>query len=59
MYAVQKTKKLVNKKKKNLVPEKKKLVPGKKIVQFRKKKHSTPEIPAWSPTAVLIGPNGA
>ena len=26
---------------------------------FNKKKHSTPEIPAWSPTAVLIGPNGA
>ena len=26
---------------------------------FTKKKHSTPEIPAWSPTAVLIGPNGA
>ena len=25
----------------------------------KKKKHSTPEIPAWSPTAVLIGPNGA
>ena len=24
-----------------------------------KKKHSTPEIPAWSPTAVLIGPKGA
>ena len=40
--------------------KKKKLVPEKKnFVQFRKKKHSTPEIPAWSPTAVLIGPNGA
>ena len=24
-----------------------------------KKKHSTPKIPAWSPTAILIGPNGA
>ena len=28
-------------------------------VSPKKKKHSTPEIPAWSPTAVLIGPNGA
>ena len=27
--------------------------------QQQQKKHSTPEIPAWSPTAVLIGPNGA
>ena len=26
---------------------------------LRPKKHSTPKIPAWSPTAVLIGPNDA
>ena len=36
----------------------------KNFVQWKKicaneKKHSTPEIPAWSPTAVLIGPKGA
>ena len=29
------------------------------ICLTKKKEHSTPEIPAWSPTAVLIGPNGA
>ena len=63
MYADQKTNKLVKKKKllnlKKKKMLKKKIDPRKKIVQFRKKKHSTPEIPAWSPTAVLIGPNGA
>jgi len=50
MYAAQKTKKLVNQQK-NLF--------NKKNYANGKKKHSTPEIPAWSPTAVLIGPKGA
>ena len=35
------------------------VLPKKKNIRHPKKKHSTPEIPAWSPTAVLIGPNSA
>ena len=39
----------------NMLKKKKIRHPKKKML----KKHSIPKIPAWSPTAVLIGPNSA
>ena len=44
-------------KKKNC--SKKKFWSQKKKICANEKKHSTPEIPVWSPTTVLVGPNGA
>ena len=63
MYAGQKTKKILFKKK-NWFNKKKKLFKKKiwsqkKKIGANEKKHSTPEIPVWSPTTVLVGPNGS